>query len=220
MDKHRVYGPSMTNAFEAATYGALQVGFGERPAILVVDYQKGFTDPACTMGKSPRIHAARDRTTALLRHGRRCGIPVASCYTAYHSSQDVPLWKVAAVRNGFLEGSHEAEMDDLIADPAYDYILRKTAPSIFFQTPLTGYLTKHRIDTVLVTGCVTSGCVRASIIDAFSSGYRTIVVEDCCGDPGQEEHDANIKDVARRYADVISSEEALRYLDDIRRRNC
>ena len=97
--------------------------------------------------------------------------------------------------------------------------MRKTAPSIFFQTPLTGYLTKHRIDTVLVTGCVTSGCVRASVIDAFSSGYRTIVVEDCCGDPGQEEHEANIKDVARRYADVISSDEALRYLDDIRRRN-
>src|SRR5262245_44416956 len=149
----------MTNAFEAGAYGALQLGFGERPCILVVDCHQGFTVPACPMGKSPRIHAARDRTAALLRHGRRCGIPVASCYTAYHSSQDVPLWKVAAVRNGFLEGSHEAEMDGLIADPAYDYILRKTAPSIFFKTPLTGYLTTHRIDTVLVSGCVSCGGV-------------------------------------------------------------
>lgn len=209
----------MSNAFDVATYGALTIGFGERPAILVVDYQKGFTDPACTMGKSPRIHAARDRTAALLAHGRKCGIPIASCYTAYHSAKDVPLWKVAAVRNGFLEGTREAEMDDLIADPSYDYILRKTAPSIFFQTPLTGFLTKHRIDTVIVTGCVTSGCVRASVIDAFSSGYRTIVVEDCCGDPGQEEHDANLKDVSRRYADIVSSEAAIRYFEDVRRHN-
>jgi maleamate amidohydrolase len=209
----------MTDAFDAASYGQHAIGFGERPAILVVDFQKGFTDPACAMGKSPRIHAARDKTVELLEHGRQFGIPIASCYTAYHSARDAPLWKVGAVRNGFLEGSLEAEMDDLIANPSYDYILRKTAPSIFFQTPLTGFLTKHRIDTVLVTGCVTSGCVRASVIDAFSSGYRTIVVEDCCGDPGKDEHEANLKDVGRRYADIVSSDEAIRYMDDVRKRN-
>lgn len=105
-------------------------------------------------------------------------------------------------------------MDDLTANPSYDYILREAAPSIFFQTPLTGFLTKHRIDT----GCVTSGCMRASVADAFSSGYRTIVVEDCCGDPSQEEHDANFKDVRRRYADVVSTEAAILYFDDARRR--
>ncbi|MFM9941483.1 MAG: isochorismatase family protein [Hyphomicrobiaceae bacterium] len=209
----------MTNAFEAATYGALPVGFGERAAVLVVDFQKGFTDPACTMGKSPRIHAARDRTAELLTVARRCKVPIASCYTAYHSDRDVPLWKVAAVRHGFREGSREAEMDDAIADPSYDYIFQKSAPSIFFQTPLQGFLTKHRVDTVLVTGCVTSGCVRASVIDAFSSGYRTMVVEDCCGDPGQEEHEANLKDVGRRYADIVSSETVAAYLETQRGRN-
>ena len=209
----------MTNAFDAATYGALPVGFGERAAVLVVDYQKGFTDPRCTMGKSPRIHVARDRTVELLAHARRCQVPVASCFTAYHSDRDVPYWKVEAVRGGFREGSLEAEMDDRIADPAYDYIFQKPGPSIFFQTPLTGFLTKHRVDTVLVTGCVTSGCVRASVIDAFSYGYRTIVVEDCCGDPGKDEHEANLKDVGRRYADIVSSEAAVAYLESQRGRN-
>ena len=209
----------MTTAYEAATYGALPIGFGERAAVLVVDFQKGFTDPRCTMGKSARVHAARDRTVALLAHARRCKVPVASCFTAYHSDRDVPYWKVGAVRTGFREGSLEAEMDDAIADPAYDYIFQKTAPSIFFQTPLTGFLTKHRVDTVLVTGCVTSGCVRASVIDAFSSGYRTIVVEDCCGDPGQEEHEANLRDVGRRYADIVSSEAAIAWLEAQRGRN-
>jgi len=203
----------MSEAFEAATYGALPVGFGERAAVLVVDFQKGFTDPRCVMGRSPRIHAARDRTAELLAHARRCKVPVASCYTAYHSGRDVPHWKVGAVWQGFREGSLEAEMDDAIADPAYDYIFQKSAPSIFFQTPLVGFLTKHRVDTVLITGCVTSGCVRASVIDAFSSGYRTIVVEDCCGDPGPEEHEANLKDVGRRYADIHTMESVLPYLE-------
>lgn len=209
----------MTTAYEAATYGALPIGFGERAAVLVVDFQKGFTDPRCTMGRSERVHAARDRTVELLTHTRRCKVPVASCFTAYHSDRDAPLWKVGAVRTGFREGSLEAEMDDAIADPSYDYIFQKTAPSIFFQTPLTGFLTKHRVDTVLVTGCVTSGCVRASVIDAFSSGYRTIVVEDCCGDPGREEHEANLRDVGRRYADVVSSEVAIAWLEAQRGRN-
>lgn len=209
----------MTTAFDTATYGALPIGFGERAAILVVDFQKGFTDPACIMGTSPRVHAARDRTVELLAHARRCQVPIASCYTAYHSERDVPLWKVAAVRTGFREGSREAAMDEAIADPSYDYIFQKAAPSIFFQTPLTGFLTKHRIDTVLVTGCVTSGCVRASVIDAFSSGYRTMVVEDCCGDPGQDEHEANLKDVGRRYADIVSSDTVATYLETQRGRN-
>jgi maleamate amidohydrolase len=203
----------MSEAFDAATYGALPVGFGERAAVLVVDFQKGFTDPRCVMGRSPRIHAARDRTAELLAHARRCKVPVASCYTAYHSERDVPHWKVGAVREGFREGSLEAEMDDAIADASYDYIFQKSAPSIFFQTPLVGFLTKHRVDTVLVTGCVTSGCVRASVIDAFSSGYRTIVVADCCGDPGPEEHEANLKDVGRRYADIHTMESVLPYLE-------
>lgn len=206
-------------AFEAATYGTYKIGFGERPALLVVDFQKGFTDPACTMGRSPRVHAARDQTVDLLKAARACNIPVASCYTAYHSTRDNLNWKVGAVRDGFLEGSKEAEMDDAIADPSYDYILRKTGPSIFFETPLKAFLTKHRIDTVIVTGCVTSGCIRASVIDAFSAGYRTIVAEDCCGDPGKEEHEANLKDVGRRYADVVTSTDVKAYFEEVRRRN-
>lgn len=203
----------MSKAFEDATYGELEIGFGERAAILVVDFQKAFTDPRCTMGRSPRIHAARDRTVELLAHARRCKVPVASCFTAYHSERDIPFWKVSAVRNGFREGSLETEMDDAIAVPEYDYIFQKSGPSIFFQTPLISFLTKQRVDTVLVTGCTTSGCIRASTIDAFSNGYRTVVIDDCCGDPGQEEHDANLKDMGRRYADIRSMESVLPYLE-------
>jgi maleamate amidohydrolase len=148
------------------SYGALPVEFGKHPPNLVVDCQEGFTDPAGTMGKSPRVHARR----GLALHTRRCNIPIASCYTAYHSERDGPLWKVAAVRC-FIEDTREAEMDDLIVDPIYNYILRETAPSISMRMPLTGYPTRHCVDAVRAIGCVCSGCVRVSVIDSFSSNY-------------------------------------------------
>jgi maleamate amidohydrolase len=193
----------MTDAFADATYGALEVGYGERPAVLVVDFQKGFTDPRFRMGKSPR----------------RCNIPVASCYVGWQSKKDLQYWKVAAVQEDFFDGSEAQHVDPKVADPSYDFIFKKCAPSIFFQTPIMPFLTKQRIDTVIVTGCVTSGCIRASTIDAFSYGYRTIVVDDCCGDPMQESHEANLKDMGRRYADIKQSADVLEYFEQVRGKN-
>ena len=74
---------------------------------------------------------------------------------------------------------------------------------MFFHTPLITYLAKHAVDTVIVTGCTTSGCVRATIVDAFSYGFRVAVAEDCCGDPDERQHRSNLEDVGRRYADVM-----------------
>ena len=209
----------MTDAFEDASYGALEVGYGERPAVLVVDVQKGFTDPKFRMGRSPRIHAARDRTAELLDVARRCNIPVASCYVGWQSKKDLQYWKVAAVQEDFFDGSEAQHIDPKIADPSHDFIFKKCAPSIFFQTPIMPFLTKQRIDTVIVTGCVTSGCIRASTIDAFSYGFRTMVVDDCCGDPMQESHEANLKDIGRRYADIKQSADVLAYFEQVRGQN-
>jgi maleamate amidohydrolase len=209
----------MSDAFEQATYGTLEVGYGERPAVLVIDFQKGFTDPKFRMGRSPRIHAARDRTAELLEAARRCNIPVASCYVGWQSKKDIQHWKIAAVHEDFFDGSEAQHVDPKIADPSYDFIFKKCAPSIFFQTPIMPFLTKHGIDTAIITGCVTSGCVRASTIDAFSYGFRTVVVDDCCGDPMQDSHEANLRDIGRRYADIKQSADVLSYFDDVRRRN-
>jgi maleamate amidohydrolase len=171
------------------------------------------------MGKSPRVHAARDRTAGLLEVARRCNIPVASCYVGWQSKKDLQYWKVAAVQEDFFDGSEAQDVDPKIANPSYDFIFKKCAPSIFFQTPIMPFLTKQRIDTVIVTGCVTSGCIRASTIDAFSYGYRTIVVDDCCGDPMQESHEANLKDMGRRYADIKQSADVLNYFEQVRGKN-
>ncbi len=209
----------MSDAFQTATYGAREVGYGERPAVLVVDFQRGFTDPDYTMGKNPRIHAARDRTVGLLEAARRANIPVASCTVGWQSSKDIQYWKVDALHEEFFIGSGALDIDPLIHDADYDFTFLKSAPSMFFQTPVTSFLTKHRVDTAIITGCVTSGCVRATAIDSFSYGYRTVAVDDCCGDPAQDSHEANLRDIDRRYADVRQRDDVIAYFDEIRGRN-
>ena len=179
--------------------------------MLVVDFQLAFTDPRYELGGLPGIHAARDRTAELLPVARARGVPVAACYTAYGSLADMPLWKVKAVRDEFYYGHPCTEMDPKIRGEG-DFIYCKNAPSMFFQTPLITFLVKQNVDTVIVTGCTTSGCVRATIIDAFSYGFRVLVAEDCCGDATERQHRSNLEDVGRRYADVLSAAQVETYL--------
>jgi len=210
---------AMTDAFADASYGARPIGTGKRPALLVVDFQRGFCDPRFQMGRSPRINAARDQTVALIEAARRCAIPVVACTAGWYSEKDMQPWKASALYKDFFDGEEAAEVDPAIAEAGFDFLFRKCAPSIFFQTPIIPFLTKHGIDTTVVTGCVTSGCVRASVIDSFSYGYRTMVVDDCCGDPAEESHRANIRDMDRRYADVMTADDARAYFEDVRTRN-
>jgi maleamate amidohydrolase len=193
-------------SFEAGGYGKLEIGWGKRPAVIVVDFQLAFTDPSFPVGQSPHIHAAVECTAKLLALARSKSVPVASCRTAWSSEKDMILWKVTGVRDGLFRGNRATEMDPRVYDASYDVNFTKAAPSIFFGTPLASYLTKAQVDTVIVTGCTTSGCVRASIIDSFSYGFRTIVPEDCVGDQAREAHEANLLDVGRRYADIVNAE--------------
>ncbi len=192
----------MTDNYQRVGYDHGRTGFGRRPAVLVVDFQVAFTDPKYPLGGLPAIHAARDRTAPLLEAARSRGVPVAACYTAYGSREDMPLWKVRAVTEEFFYGHPCTAMDPLIDDPR-NFTYCKNAPSMFFHTPLITFLAKHGVDTVVVTGCTTSGCVRATIVDAFSYGFRVAVAEDCCGDPDPDQHRSNLEDVGRRYADVM-----------------
>jgi maleamate amidohydrolase len=197
---------------EDAGYGAREVGYGQNPAVLVVDFQTAFTDPQYELGRFEMIHRALEKTSELLKLARKSNIPVAKCYTAYESARDLPYWKVNVMHKDFFYGHPCTELDARIHDPDYDFTFCKSAPSIFFQTPLLTFLTKNAIDTTIITGCTTSGCVRASIIDSFSYGYRTIVPEDCVGDGAVEPHQANLLDVGRRYADITNCQSVIDYL--------
>jgi len=205
-------------SYEQRGYGARPVGFGDKPGVVVVDFQRAFTDPAFSTGGAPLVRRAVENTARLLKVARAAGVPVAACYMAYHSERDAPFWKVAGIGE-LRDGDPGTELDPLIADPSYDYVLRKSAPSIFFNTPVAAFFGKNRVDTMIVTGCITSGCVRASVVDSFSLGFRTIVPEDCVGDHEQEAHDNNLRDVARRYADITSCDEAIAMIEAWRGRN-
>lgn len=111
-------------------------------------------------------------------------------------------------------GSAGAEIDPKVWHPTDELVIKK-APSAFFGTPVASILRYWDVDTVVVLGCMTSGCIRASIVDAFSHGLRTIVVGECCGDQQQEAHRANLADVGRRYADVVGVDEAVAGLEAI-----
>lgn len=202
------------DSFEKAGYGSQDIGFGERPAVLVVDFQLGFTDPGSPMGQSAHVQRAVNNTAILLESAKAHNIPIASCRVAWDSPADMAYWKVSSLYDGtFYHGHAHTEIDPRIADPERIFEFTKTAPSIFFRTPLATWLTKARIDTTIIAGCTTSGCVRASIVDSFSYGYRTIVPEDCCGDQEEGPHHDNLRDVARRYADVVTHKDVIRHFE-------
>jgi maleamate amidohydrolase len=209
----------MMDDYAKRSYGEIPVGFGRKPGIVVVDFQTAFTDPAYPLGGAPLVLRAVENTARLLAVARRYGVPVANCYTAYMSAREMPYWKITAVRETFLHDHPSSALDPRIHDPSYDLTVCKKAPSIFFNTGVADYFTKERVDTVIVTGCNTSGCIRASAVDSFSHRYRTIVPEDCVGDIEEQPHRDNLRDIARRYVDVSDLNRVLGYLEDWHRQN-
>lgn len=200
--------------YKNRSYGEIPVGTGMRPGIVVVDFQLGFTDPSYPLGGAPMVMRAMENTAKLLEVARRYGVPVANCNTAYLNQQEMPYWKITAVRDTFLHDHPSVQIDPRIHDPAYDLTVCKKGPSIFFGTDVSHYFAKERVDTVIVTGCNTSGCIRATSIDSFSHRYRTLVPEDCVGDIEEQPHRDNLRDLGRRYVDVVDLKTVLRYLED------
>jgi len=198
--------------YSAKTYGARPIGFGRRLGLVVVDFQRGFIDSRFRMGGSPLVGRAVENTARLLQVARARGVPVASCYVAYPNGRGAPHWKVAAVTEDLIEGSEAAQLDPRTGDPSYDYVFPKPGASAFFATPLASFLTTKGVDTVAVAGCVTSGCVRATVVDSFQYGFRTMLIDDCCGDQEPQPHQDTLRDVGRRYADIVTADEIIRYM--------
>jgi maleamate amidohydrolase len=205
----------VNDKYREAGYDIARHGFGARPAVLVVDLHLAFTDPKYPLGRLPMVDVATSNTARLLAVARRKGLPVAKCYTAYGGEADMPRWKVADVHDHFFYGDPSNAPDPRVHDPDYDFTYCKNAPSMFFHTPLITFLAKHQVDTAIVTGCTTSGCVRATVVDAFSYGFRVIVPEDCVGDADEGPHRQNLEDGWRRYADVLPMADVLAHFDTL-----
>lgn len=180
-----------------------RVGFGERPAVIVVDLQNGFTDPSCQVGGD--LDDVVSATVTLLGLARETAVPVVFTAVGFSASErDSSTWlrKMPGLRV-LAEDSRWCEIDPRVAPRAGEPVWVKRASSAFFGTPLHTYLTSRRIDTVVIVGCVTSGCVRATAVDAVSWGYRAIIPLECIGDRAQYPHEANVVDIDAKYADVL-----------------
>jgi nicotinamidase-related amidase len=180
----------------------LRVGFGERAALVVVDLQNGFTDPASPVGDN--LETVTAATARLLEIARELRLPIAFTAVGFHEShRDGETWLRKMPGLGVLvEGTHWCEIDERVKPAAGEPVWTKRASSAFFGTPLQTFLVGARIDTLIVAGCVTSGCVRATVVDAVSLGYRTIVPEECVGDRAAGPHAWNLFDIDAKYADV------------------
>jgi nicotinamidase-related amidase len=184
-------------------------GFGEKLAIVNVDPQKSYTRP--DLYKTAYITDPRqmEHIDAISRAARAKGLPVIWTHVAYmDNAADAGVWGTRTDTPDSLQnikyGSERTEFDDrLTIDPAVDAVYTKRMPSAFFETPLNSFLTWHKVDTVVVTGGSTSGCVRATAVDSLSYGYRTIVPEECVADKHESYHFANLTDLLIKYADVV-----------------
>ena len=184
-------------------------GFGERMAIVNVDPQKAYTRP--DLFKTGYITDPQQMThiNDLSKALREKGLPVIWTHVAYmNNAADCGIWGTRTDTPDSLQnikyGSQRAEFDDrLDIHRDADAVYTKRMPSAFFETPLNSFLTFHKIDTVVVTGGSTSGCVRATAVDSLSHGYRTIVPIETTADKHESYHFANLTDLLIKYADVV-----------------
>ncbi|WP_420418052.1 isochorismatase family protein [Pacificispira sp.] len=177
--------------------------------LLIVDFVNGFADPEMFGGGN--IRPAIERTESLLAHARRAGWPVAHSRIVYADDDSDANIFSAKVPNllKLKEASPASQIVDELTPVAGEMVVRKTVPSAFFGTMLAPWLAQRGVISLFVAGAVTSGCVRASVVDAMSHGFRPIVVSNCVGDRALEPHNANLFDMEQKNACLLTLSEAL-----------
>ncbi len=182
------------------------IGFGERPALLIVDFVNGFLYRPQAAGGN--IADAMRRTRPLLEAARGAGVPVVHTRIVYaEDGSDAGLWLLKSPRLRKLTETAEASQITVsLAPVAGEKVVRKTQPSAFFGTDLTAHLIRHGVDTLIVAGCTTSGCVRATVVDAISHNFRPMLAVDCIGDRAIGSHEASLHEMGQKYADLMPSE--------------
>jgi maleamate amidohydrolase len=180
---------------------------------LIVDFVRGFLDPDRFGGGN--IPSAMKNTVVLLREARRRKWPVAHTRIVFaddDGDRNVFAMKVPGMLTLKEGDPSSAIVPELSPEPG-ELVVRKTVPSAFFATSLAPWLTRRGVRTLVVAGCVTSGCVRASVVDAMSLGFRPLVLSDCVGDRAIGPHDANLFDIEQKYASVMTRDQALTAID-------
>lgn len=193
-------------------------GFGSTPVLINIDLQKAYTRVGEFVSAYETDPKQLDYVNQLARLFREKRCPVVWTYVAYmESGEDCGVWGTRSDTPDSLQnvkaGSRRAEFDDrLEIDRRRDIIVNKRMASAFHETNLGSLFNFHKVDTVVVTGGSTSGCVRATVVDSLSRSYRTIVPEECVADKHESPHFANLYDMALKYADVVPVAEVLAFM--------
>lgn len=194
----------------------IKIGFGGRPALIVIDMLKGFTDPAMPLGANLDREIEAQKPLIKVAHER--DIPVIFSTVIYEEAdiKDAGIWalKQKGART-LTAGSEAVRLDPRLDKRAGDILLVKKYASCFFGTDLVPRLNSRRVDTLIVTGCTTSGCVRATAVDAVQNGFRPMVVREAVGDRSTAAHEQSLFDLDAKYADVVSLGETLQYLKTV-----
>jgi maleamate amidohydrolase len=188
-------------------------GFGNSPAVLVIDFTLAYTTPGSPFFAEGVVTAVAE-TVELLAAARAAGIPVLHTKVIYHpSGRDggIFIQKVPALRK-LVPGEPLAEIDPKVAPLPEEIVVVKQYPSPFFGTPLAATLHTMGVDTLILAGCSTSGCVRAGALDGIQHGFRIVVPRECVGDRHQGPHDANLFDINAKYGDVLSKAEVIAWM--------
>ena len=205
---------SQAENYIAAGFGA-RIPRGTRPAIVVVDFTYGFTDARYPTAADMTAQIAKTRELTELARAK--GFPVIYTTISYHLGEInyLPWLKKATGMAALVEGSRLVKIDAATGIKPSDPIVVKKGASAFYGTTLASLLTGAGVDTLIVTGATTSGCVRASVVDAVQAGFHVLVPHDCCADRAQTPHDANLYDMDQKYADVTDADDVKAWLESL-----
>jgi maleamate amidohydrolase len=187
-----------------------RLGFGRSPAVIVIDFIRAYTEPGSPL-YAPAVVEAVKATVPLLKLAREKKVPVIYTRVLYHpSGADGGLFvqKVPTLRK-MVEGEPLADIVPELPPGPDDVIIVKQYASAFFGTSLPAMLTARGVDTLIITGCSTSGCVRATALDTMQYGFRPIVPRECVGDRHEGPHEANLFDINAKYGDVVALQDVM-----------
>jgi maleamate amidohydrolase len=193
-----------------------KLGFGQRPALLIVDMVRAFTNPAMPLGAT--LDSQIEAIQQLLRAAHERGAPVIFSTVSYDDEnlKDAGIFGMKQKGSSTLRaGTEGIQIDPRLEFRPTDSLLIKKYASCFFGTDLVSRLVVREVDTLIISGCTTSGCVRASAVDACQNGFRPMVVREAVGDRSQSAHDQSLFDLNAKYADIVSIEETLQYLSKL-----
>jgi maleamate amidohydrolase len=207
----------MTNNLEenyARAFGK-SAGFGKKPALILIDFVQGYFDPDCDLYSGVEAELASALRIRDVAH--KIGMPVILTNVVYHPKaiDGGRFFEKSKPLRYFLKGNPMGAWPEGLEPTEDELVISKQYPSAFFGTSLASTLTSLGVDNVILTGLTTSGCVRATCVDAMSHGFITTVVRDACGDRHPDPHEANLFDMNAKYADVVSEGEIIAHLNDL-----